>query len=218
MIDTDPFVDSLTDLLVGIDEDGYPPLAWVVRWSDGGRDPVHAAWEAAESPHAMVKVVRLGWGDRAIPLKATMVATFQAVSDGVTEVLPPGGWPAKSPPQPPRKVRQRRQMTGAEFVRGAQRYLSSTASTAALFPPPLPGAAADITWSLPGIAGRSSHGPTRLRYMDSAGEKWFERVHRDYQDARERLQYRVAVAKIRRECPVPPTLEELLRRASTVLT
>jgi hypothetical protein len=209
-------IDSLTDLLVGLDEDGHPPLVWVIRWSEGGREPVQAAWDAAAAPHAMVTLVLLGWGaERAAVLKEVMQSAFTEVFDGMREVKVPGGFPAKSPA--PRREKSTR---GRQAAQRIQDYLKTTSP---IFPAPSSAPATDdkITWSIPGRTGRTSSGPMRLRYEDSVGEKWFERVQDetgDYAGARDRLQYRVAVTRIRRACPAPPTLEELLRTASAVLT
>lgn len=46
---TDPISQLLSDLRTH----GKPSLEWVTRWSEGGRDPVRAAWEASDMPMAM---------------------------------------------------------------------------------------------------------------------------------------------------------------------
>lgn len=46
-----PEPDSLREL---VDSGFRPPLAWIVRWSDGGRvDALHGAWAASEDGHLM---------------------------------------------------------------------------------------------------------------------------------------------------------------------
>jgi hypothetical protein len=74
-----------------------------------------------------------------------------------------------------------------------------------------------LTWSMP----RGPHGPTRLRYVDLEGIKWYERVNPldgGHAIALNRLKWQVAVHRIRRVCPVPPTLEQLLRAVMAVRT
>ncbi len=59
MTDTDP--DPIAELCVGLTVHGKPSLVWVVRWSEGGREPVAAAWAASCAPVAMASLlVRAG--------------------------------------------------------------------------------------------------------------------------------------------------------------
>jgi hypothetical protein len=58
MSDRDPIVQLVWDL----ERDGRPSLAWVVRWSAGGAEPVAAAWSASRAPLHMAKLLeRVGW-------------------------------------------------------------------------------------------------------------------------------------------------------------
>lgn len=45
--------DPIEELLLAIRDDGKPSLAWVVRWSEGGKNPVQQAWMASGHPRAM---------------------------------------------------------------------------------------------------------------------------------------------------------------------
>jgi hypothetical protein len=49
--------DPIADLLASIDATGRPALDWVVRWSEGGREPLAAAWEAANDPAALISLL-----------------------------------------------------------------------------------------------------------------------------------------------------------------
>ncbi len=50
--------DPIAQLVDALRRDGKPPLAWVVRWSQGGREPVAAAWAESGLPHAMIELLR----------------------------------------------------------------------------------------------------------------------------------------------------------------
>ena len=52
---TDP--DPIAELFRDLERDGKPSLAWVVRWSQGGRDPVAEAWGAAYVTSAMLTLL-----------------------------------------------------------------------------------------------------------------------------------------------------------------
>lgn len=47
--------DPLTELGHALSGHGKPPLWWVVKWSEGGREPFAAAWDASSDIDAMVK-------------------------------------------------------------------------------------------------------------------------------------------------------------------
>jgi len=49
--------DPITALIRSLEREGQPSLAWVMRWSDGQRDPVHAAWAVSRDPWAMVQLL-----------------------------------------------------------------------------------------------------------------------------------------------------------------
>jgi hypothetical protein len=49
--------DPLLELLTALEATGRPPLPWVVRWSAGGRDPLHEAWRHTGSDWAMLQVL-----------------------------------------------------------------------------------------------------------------------------------------------------------------
>ncbi len=49
--------DPIATLVDTVERDGKPPLAWVVRWSADGREPVQAAWDVSEDPWAMVQLL-----------------------------------------------------------------------------------------------------------------------------------------------------------------
>jgi hypothetical protein len=49
--------DPITALMESVEHDGKPTLAWVVRWSADGREPVQAAWDASEDPWSMVRLL-----------------------------------------------------------------------------------------------------------------------------------------------------------------
>jgi hypothetical protein len=38
---------------------GRPSLAWVMRWSEGGADPITAAWNACDVPRDLMAVLQL---------------------------------------------------------------------------------------------------------------------------------------------------------------
>lgn len=46
-------MDPIAELVRDLRETGKPSLAWIVRWSQDGMDPVAAAWEACEEPDSM---------------------------------------------------------------------------------------------------------------------------------------------------------------------
>jgi hypothetical protein len=49
--------DPIAALVEALERDGKPTLAWVVRWSNEGDEPVQAAWEASGDPWAMVQLL-----------------------------------------------------------------------------------------------------------------------------------------------------------------
>lgn len=51
--------DPLDELVRAVEREGRPEFVWVLRWAQGGREPVSAAWEASCSAVLMVKVLRL---------------------------------------------------------------------------------------------------------------------------------------------------------------
>ena len=54
-MDTDPIVELVEALRGG----RPPPLAWIVRWSRGGRDPVASAWRESTDSTSMIKLLEL---------------------------------------------------------------------------------------------------------------------------------------------------------------
>ncbi len=52
-----PEFDPIGALIEALEHDGKPTLAWVVRWSNAGREPVQAAWTASGDPWAMVQLL-----------------------------------------------------------------------------------------------------------------------------------------------------------------
>ncbi|HSN30001.1 MAG TPA: hypothetical protein VLT45_27125 [Kofleriaceae bacterium] len=87
-------LDGIAELVRDLDRDGKPSLAWVVRWSQGERDPIAAAWDASADGVAMAaflsqarifhRITHLAWrsdGDwlndttairRAVPVPPTL--------------------------------------------------------------------------------------------------------------------------------------------------
>lgn len=51
--------DPIQQLVNAIDCDGKPALWWVVRWSEGGHDPVAAAWQRANTAYGMARVLEI---------------------------------------------------------------------------------------------------------------------------------------------------------------
>ena len=49
--------DPITELFRSLTSTGKPTLAWVVRWSEGGHDPVAAAWRVSWTPTDMARVL-----------------------------------------------------------------------------------------------------------------------------------------------------------------
>jgi len=49
--------DPIDELLDAMTSDGKPSLAWIVRWSADGREPVAAAWEASDAGFAMLNLL-----------------------------------------------------------------------------------------------------------------------------------------------------------------
>lgn len=49
--------DPITDLVGALEQHGRPPLAWVVRWSGDGAEPVAAAWARSADPSAMARLL-----------------------------------------------------------------------------------------------------------------------------------------------------------------
>lgn len=52
-----PELDPIGALIAALEHDGKPALAWVVRWSHDGPEPVQSAWAASEDPWAMVQLL-----------------------------------------------------------------------------------------------------------------------------------------------------------------
>jgi hypothetical protein len=52
--------DPIEELVHALDSEGKPSLAWVVKWSEAGGDPVAAAWTRSRNPSAMLLVLTLG--------------------------------------------------------------------------------------------------------------------------------------------------------------
>lgn len=48
--------DPIRELVTALDDDGRPPLAWLVRWSAAG-EPVAAAWRESTAPTAMLELL-----------------------------------------------------------------------------------------------------------------------------------------------------------------
>jgi hypothetical protein len=53
----DPDADPISTLVEALERDGKPTLAWVVRWSNAGSEPVQAAWDVSRDPWAMVQLL-----------------------------------------------------------------------------------------------------------------------------------------------------------------
>ncbi len=68
--------DPIAELLGYVEVDEPPPAAWVERWSQGGRDPVAAAWAVSRDEWSMVRL--LGWA----PLRHEYDARLAAVRGG----------------------------------------------------------------------------------------------------------------------------------------
>ena len=51
--------DPIAQLLDELTRDGKPSLAWVIRWSQSGGDPVAAAWAASRDSARMFRLLRL---------------------------------------------------------------------------------------------------------------------------------------------------------------
>jgi hypothetical protein len=56
-------LDPIAELVEALAEDGRPSLAWLVRWSADGREPVAAAWGASVQPFALLTVLERGGVD-----------------------------------------------------------------------------------------------------------------------------------------------------------
>ncbi len=74
-------VDPIRELVDALHADGKPPLAWVVRWSRGGVDPVAEAWAVSRDPVAMCDVL-----DRAGRVDARGLARALAEARETVEV------------------------------------------------------------------------------------------------------------------------------------
>jgi hypothetical protein len=61
--------DPIAELLAGLENDRRPPLPWVVRWSEGGCEPVAAAWALCDVPAVLTRALRLA-GDRRVVVRA----------------------------------------------------------------------------------------------------------------------------------------------------
>ena len=57
--------DPIADLVDSLEADGRPQLAWVVKWSARGSEPVHAAWNASSDPGALAGLLAFQRGIRA---------------------------------------------------------------------------------------------------------------------------------------------------------
>lgn len=51
--------DPVAELAEALRAGRPPPLAWIVRWSDGPEDPVLGAWRASDDHGSMIEVLRL---------------------------------------------------------------------------------------------------------------------------------------------------------------
>jgi hypothetical protein len=51
--------DPIQELVDALESGGKPSLAWVIRWSAGGRDPVDAAWGRSFTADAMIRLLEL---------------------------------------------------------------------------------------------------------------------------------------------------------------
>lgn len=52
-------MDPIDELVLDLHRDGRPSLEWVVRWSQGNRDPVQAAWDHSQDDYSMRALLRL---------------------------------------------------------------------------------------------------------------------------------------------------------------
>ncbi len=122
----------------------------------------------------------------------------EAVEKDRTVIAPPGGWPVTAP--------------AAHRVRAQGRGKIEDRNGTDLLNPP------EITWSI-SAQPPLPRGPARLRYVDASGVKWYQPVRSNggIEIATVVLARRVAVAAIRRSYTTPPTLEAILRHASSML-
>jgi hypothetical protein len=74
-------LDPIAELNRDLSERGLPSLAWTVRWSQAGGDPVRAAWEASNSVDAMLMFIRHALG-RFTP--ELMLVAWRATTDAGT--------------------------------------------------------------------------------------------------------------------------------------
>lgn len=72
--------DPIGELVEALDKDGKPTLAWTIRWSGHGEEPVRAAWQRAWSPADMVRVLVLG--NHPLAREAQRVASARALFEG----------------------------------------------------------------------------------------------------------------------------------------
>jgi hypothetical protein len=79
--------DPIRELTHALERDGKPTLEWVVRWSEGGREPVHAAWARSRDGFRMMRLLRAVGRDETEPLFRALV-THGAWWNG-----PLGGFP-----------------------------------------------------------------------------------------------------------------------------
>jgi hypothetical protein len=49
--------DPIHDLVLELEATGKPTLAWIVRWSANGAEPVSAAWKKSRSPRDMLRIL-----------------------------------------------------------------------------------------------------------------------------------------------------------------
>lgn len=77
--------DPIQQLVDALEVDGKPPLAWVIKWSEGGRcDPVFAAWQNTTDVWAMQRLLRLaGWPDAEVDARYS-----KAIGEDPREMLP----------------------------------------------------------------------------------------------------------------------------------
>jgi len=81
--------DPIAELLEALRTNGKPSLPWVTRWSQGGVEPVRAAWEASSNPHAMCMLLDMipGRVDPYVIAKALAAVRADITLYGSTEHL-----------------------------------------------------------------------------------------------------------------------------------
>jgi len=58
-------IDPLHELVRDLRDKGKPSLAWVMRWSSDGRDPVEAAWDSCRNSNYMLWLLQRANADSA---------------------------------------------------------------------------------------------------------------------------------------------------------